>query len=865
MTFVRKTENVVAAVCGFCVALLVACSFPGGAALAAEVVSPHSSTNDHWAFKSPVRPAIPSVKKTNWLRNPIDNFILAKLEANQLSPSPEANRVTLIRRLSFDVIGLPPSPEEIAVFVADKRLNAYEKLVEQLLGSPRYGERWARHWLDVVRFAESDGFETNLQRPNAWPYRDYVIRSLNEDKRYDEFILEQLAGDTLGRDEATGFIVGGPWDRVKSPDINLTLQQRNDELHDMVSTTGSAFLGLTVGCARCHNHKFDPISQTDYYAMQAVFTGVQHGDRVLRKPDYEQRVKAADELRPLLAELNKKLERFEPLAQIQPSSPAGVTASATDSSASLATNRFSHLRPPVHPRKNVDRFASVEAKFVRFTILDTTDVEPCIDELEVFTAEEKPRNVALAEKGAKATASGTYVGSDLHKLENINDGKYGNGRSWISNEKGKGWVQIELPEKVLINEVLWARDHEEKFSDRLATKYRIEMSTEPYNWKLVASSDDRRPYKAGAKLASDYSADGLPAGTAEELRGLLDQKRKTEKQLEELTDFQQVYAGKFVDPERTYRLFRGDPMQKREAVKPAALSEFGQRIELPENAPEAGRRLALARWIIDPQNPLTVRVMVNRLWQHHFGEGLVGTPSDFGRNGIKPSNAELLDWLATEFMARGWSLKAMHRLILLSSAYRQSSTPNPQATRVDSSNRLLWRFPPLRLEAEPIRDAILSVSGKLDLKMGGPGFDLFEPNENYVKVYNSKKEFGPADWRRMVYQSKPRMQLDDTFGAFDCPDAGQIAPKRNASTTPLQAFNLLNSSFILQQSNFFAERLKQDAGDDPKTQVRRAFRLAFGREASKGEVAMAVKLIKESGLKIFCRALFNANEFLYVF
>ena len=258
-------------------------------------------------------------------------------------------------------------------------------------------------------------------------------------------------------------------------------------------------------------------------------------------------------------------------------------------------------------------------------------------------------------------------------------------------------------------------------------------------------------------------------------------------------------------------------------------------------------------------------MIVNRLWQHHFGEGLVGTPSDFGRNGIQPSNPELLDWLATEFMARGWSIKEMHRLILFSSTYRQSSQPNPRASAIDASNRWLWRFPPTRLEAESIRDAILCVSGKLDLKMGGPGFDLFEPNDNYVKVYNSKKVFGPDEWRRMVYQAKPRLQLDDTFGAFDCPDAGQIAPKRNASTTPLQALNLLNSSFILQQSEFFAERLKKETGDDPKAQSQLAFRLAFGREPTKAEAAASAKLIKEDGLTIYCRALFNANEFLYVF
>jgi hypothetical protein len=257
--------------------------------------------------------------------------------------------------------------------------------------------------------------------------------------------------------------------------------------------------------------------------------------------------------------------------------------------------------------------------------------------------------------------------------------------------------------------------------------------------------------------------------------------------------------------------------------------------------------------------------MVNRLWQHHFGQGIVPTPSDFGLNGGKPSHPELLDWLADDFVAHGWSLKHVHRLIVLSATYRQASAAHAAGLAADAQDRLLWRYPPRRLEAEPLRDAILAISGKLDVRMGGPGFDLFEPNTNYVKVYTPKKEFGPAEWRRMIYQSKPRMQLDDTFGAFDCPDAGQIAPKRNSSTTALQALNLMNGRFLVQQAGFFAERLRREAGDDPAAQVRRGFRLAFGREPSAEESVAAVRLIREQGTTAFCRALLNANEFLYVY
>ncbi|MBI3415742.1 MAG: DUF1553 domain-containing protein [Verrucomicrobia bacterium] len=357
----------------------------------------------------------------------------------------------------------------------------------------------------------------------------------------------------------------------------------------------------------------------------------------------------------------------------------------------------------------------------------------------------------------------------------------------------------------------------------------------------------------------------MPAEVAAECVRLLAKRKETEAKLKQLTTMPKVYAGKFVQPEAMHRLHRGDPMQEREVITPGALSKFGARLDLADDTPEQLRRLALAKWISDPANPLTARVMVNRLWHYHFGQGLVTTPSDFGRNGARPSHPELLDWLASEFVARGWSLRAVHRLILLSATYRQTSAPDAKALSADASTRLLWRFPPRRLEAEAIRDAMLAVSGKLDLKMGGPGFDLFEPNSNYVKVYNSKQEFGPAEWRRMVYQNKPRMQLDDTFGAFDCPDAGQIAPKRNRSVTALQALNLLNSKFVMQQAGFLAERLEREAGTSRSTQVRLAFRLTFGRAATTAETEAATKLIAQEGLPMFCRALFNANEFVFVF
>ena len=885
----------------------------------------------HWSFQPITRPPLPVTLHASRFTNPIDAFITASLAKQHLSLSPPADRRTLIRRLYFDLIGLPPSPDEVRAFESDKSPDAYERLVDKLLASPRYGERWARHWLDVVRFAETTGFEVNTPRPNAWPYRDYVIRAFNEDKPYDQFILEQLAGDVVGEDAATGFLVAGPDDQVKSPDPVLTANQRADELHDIVSTAGSAFLGLTVGCARCHDHKFDPIPQTDYYAIKAVFEGVRHGERKLNTPETESKERELAAERVRLAEVERQLEELEPLAQ------TGV----------VDTN---HLRAPVNPRRNVERIAPVAARRLRFTTVKTTDAEPCIDELEVYTAEAHPRNVALASAGAKASASSVYPNSDIHRLEHLNDGKVGNSRSWISNERGKGWVELEFPEIVNIGRIIWGRDREQKFSDRLAVDYRIEVTMGSNDWRLVASSQDRLPYVAGRKPTAPSSFAGLSPEQATAAKKLGVERAELESRIAELTRVPMIYGGTFpADPEPTYRLHRGDPMQKREAVRAGALrvipvkfdavstgsrrrEEAEGQIRNPKSeirnfnglltsaatnlTSNQSRRLALAEWITDPANPLTARVIVNRVWQYHFGEGLVNTPSDFGVNGGRPTHPELLDWLATELVdpvkslngsivksvertdagasfndstierfnvstlhpsnasalqrfnastPRPWSLKQIHRLIVTSATYRQSSASRKECLAMDAGARLLWRFPPRRLEAEPLRDAILAVSGKLDLKMGGPGYSFFEPNDNYVRVYTPRREWTPDTFRRMIYGTVVRQRPDGVFGAFDCPDGGQIAPRRSRSTTPLQALNLLNSSFMMQQAGFFADRLRREAGTDQRAQVRRAFQLCFGREPDRLEVEAAIKLHGGEGLAALCRALFNASEFVYVY
>jgi hypothetical protein len=1049
-------------------------SWPDTASAADDVAS-------HWSFRPVLRPAIPPIVDPaplhRWARNPIDSFIAERLlrevaatpavlsqaeyerSSSPLEPSPEADRATLIRRLSFDLLGLPPSPEETEEFITDPHADAYERLVDRLLASPHFGERWARHWLDVVRFAESDGFETNQPRPNAWPYRDYVIRAFNDDLPYDQFVTEQLAGDMLGADEATGFIVGGAWDRVKSPDPGLTAQQRADELHDMVSTTGSAFLGLTVGCARCHNHKFDPISQTDYHAMKAMFAGVQHGDRPMQASDFPQREKQIASINTELAQVESTLRAFEPLAFVprtpraadqslllldddtqDPASPdlpsvtqlvpriglepnragtgrgqAGDSGSSSrlpnlgrnysywnrvagkdvftwnpraagtfhvwiswgcgwmthaadaryvlDLDGDLATRddqreiarvdqrRFAdgtggdekqplwsdfrsagiheftaesrlilrggdtdayvtadliclqhaasadqsdpqqldqgasthpRLRASVHRKSNVERFAPINAKFVRFVIEQTNNgSQPCLDELEVFTTGPAPRNVA---RDAAVSSSSNLPGYEIHQLKHVNDGRYGNSASWISNEPGRGCVQLEFPQPVEIDRVIWSRDRPEngQYVDRIPTKYRVEAGLAPDALFAVATSEDRLPIERNLPLLPPRI--GLAEHERLEASQLAARQAALSRSLAQLTVMKQVYAGRFVTPEPTFRLHRGDPLQPREPVAPAGLASFGAPLKLALDATEATRRRQLAHWMTDRSHPLTMRVLVNRFWHFHFGQGLVTTPSDFGRNGAKPSHPELLDWLAMEATAPAvtseatspvvsalapgnstTSPKRMHRLIVSSATYRQRSDAHPEGLRIDAGSRLLWRFPPRRLEAEPLRDSILTICGNLDDRMGGPGFDLFEPNTNYVKVYNTKHEFGPAEWRRMVYQAKPRMQLDDTFGQFDCPDAGQITPKRNSSITALQALNLLNSHFIVQQSDLFARRLELDCGPDALDQVQRAFSLAFLRDPTDDERSASVEFIAQHGLPAFCRAILNANELLFVY
>lgn len=815
-----------------------------------------SEQRKHWAFQQIGKPDVPTVPEgwpADWHRNPIDAFIASRLSNQNLIPSHRARPAVLMRRLWLDMLGLPPSPDAVKAFSANTSTDAWKQLVDQALASPHYGERWARYWLDLVRFAETDGFETNRERPHAWPYRDYVIRSLNNDKPYDQFLREQLAGDTMGVPEATAYLVAGPVDIVKSPDIALTLMQRQNELDDMIGTTSTAFLGLTVACARCHNHKFDPIRQTDYYGMQAIFTGIRHGNRTM--PPTPARQQELSQLDSEIAQLQNKLKPF--------------------------LKQGSTLRPAVTSAFNEELFEPVEAQQIRFTITATNSSQPCIDELEIFSG---TKNVALASNGATATCSSSLPGYDIHQLEHINDGKFGNTHSWISNENGAGWAQIELPQPATIQRITWARDRENRFSDRLATGYHIEVAMQPGQWKTIASSEDRQPFGTKnhppeydfTRFTSDQAADG---------QSLLAQLQTAEARRQQLQATSIVYAGNFEAAQPTYRLFRGEPMAKREQVAPSAVSFLGK-LPVSDQTPEQQRRAALADWITSPDNPLTARVIVNRVWQWHFGTGLVSTPSDFGKGGVSPTHPELLDWMARQLIDHNWSIKHIHRLILTSATYQQSSQPNQAGLRLDAGCRLWWRFPPRRLEAEPIRDSILSVTGLLDKRMYGPGFSAFEVELENVRHYFPKSTYSGDDFRRMIYQTKVRQEQDSVFGIFDCPDAASPVPSRSRSTTPLQALNLLNSPFILQQAEAFATQLTTDtkssstgslaAGalrpDEVHTShedtfvehINHAFWLCFSRSPTTEELTDSQQFIQQHGLTAFCRAILNSNEFLFI-
>ena len=710
----------------------------------------------HWAFIPPQPRAIPSVRQTGWLRTPVDAFILSCLEQSGLSPATPAERCTLLRRATIDLTGLPPTPDELAEFLADARPDAYERVVNRLLASPHYGERWAQHWLDLVRYAESNGYEVDSERPHAWRYRDYVAQALNDDKPFDRFVLEQVAGDELAKDldpianagllVATGFNRCGPVHLVSGntdPEVN-----RQEVLTEITNGVGAAFLGLTFGCARCHDHKFDPITQADYYGIQAFFAAAQPkevdiatvGEKAANKQQLE-------EVEKELAPLKKQVAALEAPYQ-----------------------------------KNLR-----EAKRAR--------LEPqYLDALAVAADKRTP-------------------------------------------EQKKQVEHAEILLKVSWDELVGALSPEDRAR---RARWREQMH----------EIESRRP---------------PPAATAWAIRD--DDKTPP-----------------------THILKRGDPKRKSEVVAPSfprVLSSDRTAISFPPIPLPPNHvlpsRTDLARWLTRPDHPLTARVLVNRIWQHHFGRGIVETPNDFGLRGAAPTHPELLDWLATEFVTHGWSIKHLHRLMVLSSTYQQSSRARPSelAEQKDPGNRLLWRMNRQRLEGEAIRDHALAAVGTLNHRLGGPMVRVPLEPEVYDLIFTEGEPDGlwpvtpdvREHTRRSIYLFAKRNVHLPLFEAFDQPDSLTSCPSRPVSTFAPQALIMMNGPFMQEQSKLFAARLVRECGAEAERQIDRAYRLALGRPARPAEKQTAVAFLakqaelaggSQAALADFCLALLNCNEFVYV-
>jgi hypothetical protein len=794
----------------------------------------------HWAFEPVTKPRVPAVNIPS--TNPIDAFIAARLSQHGLQMSAETDPRTFIRRVTLDLTGLPPTPEEVEAFVKEcgktpsSRLpeSTVAKLIDRLLASPRYGERWAQHWLDVIRYADTSGYEGNQIRASAWPYRDYVIAALNADVPYPRFILEQLAGDTLGMDAGTGFLVTPPFpSRIEVGQEEAAIAQaRFNGLDEVLQNVGSAMLGMTVGCARCHDHKFDPVTSRDYYRLAASFAGLRFVDRPWHSGAMPtEGIKAAE---AKLSQIRRDLAAFAAWRETEPITGADV-------------------------------FQPVRAKYVRLTVSTTVQkYAAAFDEIEVWTPAGQAlpsRNVGSARAGAVARSSGAEPLLNS-KDEFLNDERGGVTSCWIARSKdgvakgfGKGeiWVEIELPEPTLINRVAWRCDHDEQSSDLLPLRWRyvtdwtIEVAEQPGQWRPVVSEDRN---------------DGLEKTDFARRKKLEDQFAQAAQELWNLTH---IFAGRFRSPpEPMYVLSRGDPGQRRELTGPGGIDVLGG-YELPPDASESARRVALAKWLGSENHPLTARVLVNRVWRHHFGTGIVETPSDFGTQGERPTHPELLDWLASEFVARGWRLKELHRLVCTSAAYRQSSRPVEVAAKLDADSRFLWRFPPRRLEAEAIRDSVLFASGSLDQTPGGPGVNLYQPRlKREMGEWKPLASPGPDSWRRTIYLMRMRGADDGVFKPFDVPDCGQVRAKRSDSTTPLQALNLFNSPFIQEQAGRLAARVQREIGASLGRQVERVFALTLARSPGAKELAECQAIAEKHGLATVCRALLNSNEFLFL-
>ena len=865
---------------------------------------------DWWSLKPVVKPAL-----TTTAGNPIDAFLSAKLADKGLAMSPEADARTLCRRLYFDLTGLPPTPEEMDAFVDESNGSnaSYEKLVDKLLASPRYGERWARHWLDVVHFGETHGYDKDQPRPNAWPYRDYVIRAFTEDRPYARFVQEQLAGDVLfpGTADgiiALGFISAGPWDLIghaEVPEEKIDGKiARHLDRDDMVANTINTFCSMTVHCAQCHDHKFDPITSEDYYSLQSVFAALDRADRNYFPDDainarFETLRRGQQSADAALAAIEVPLREkagadFAALTRRIDGASAAKQGNATPdfgyhSAISAVQDATKWVQVDLGQRMNLERvtllpcyddFNSIGAGFgfpVRFKIEASDDPEFKTGVTLFWRQHDRTfmadfANPALAPfttNGAKDDGiAGRYVRVTATKLApRQNDFIFALAEMQVFDTAGANVAQGR-PVTALDSIEAPPRWRATNLTDGIAP--------------VAASADEREKLLNEREALLLSFADDATKGN----RGaLLAERERIAAELRKLPAPSTVYAGtvhtgsgSFVGtgasggkPRPIFILPRGDVKRPGREVVPGAISGvelLPARFDIPKDAPEGERRAALARWITDTKNPLTWRTIVNRAWQYHFGRGLVETPNDFGRMGALPSHPELLDWLAATFRDdMGGSMKKLHRLIVTSAAYRQSSSAiNEKAAQFDSGNTLLWRQNRRKLEAEAIRDSVLAVAGKLDLKMGGPSFQDFvvtHPEHSPHYEYQLADPENPALHRRSVYRFLVRSQQQPWMATLDCADPSMLVEKRNQTITPLQALAQLNNQLMVVMAKHFAARVDK-AGADMPAKITQAMRLAVQRQPTADELTTLATYADQHGLTNACRLIVNLNEFAFV-
>ncbi len=881
------------------------------------------SDSNWWSFQPLRKPQPPSPDSTpeHWQSSPIDRFVYARMKEAGLDPSPPADRRTLIRRAGYDLIGLPPSFEEISAFLDDSSPAAYEKLVDRLLASPRYGERWGRHWLDVARFAESEGFERDTLRENAWPYRDYVIRSFNRDKPYLDFAREQIAGDVLApvtRDGvvATGFLVSGPSDTVgfmSSVPVQREMV-RQEQMEEMIGTVSQTFLGLTINCARCHDHKYDPIPQREYYRMKAAFDGVWQGERDLLTPD-EQRTRRelVQPLQERIAELADRLAAIEAPARRRLLSRKADPATGAVAPSPLGQWTFDldgrdwagslHTEMSEKVVLAEGRLRAAEGTKPTESVVRTVPLSRDLREktLEAWIwvnqlPEKQIRVMRIhnTEKFLGAVVDGImYSGGDAKEWRNTSSSSFrtaeGNGTPETAEENrlvhiaicyaanhsirlyrdGKPYGEAYTPDvRIEVGRLQTYLAREGQVAFNLSEDVEIEEAR-LYDVALTAEQVEAS-YLTGIlnvrREELDEVMTPVERSSALELRAEL---KRLRARREAIPDPQKIYAADPRQPGSTYLLERGDPNAKQEKVSAGGLScvptvspEFG----LDADAPEADRRVRLAEWMANPRNPIFARTMVNRVWHYLFGRGLVENPNDLGFNGGPPTHRELLDWLADEFVRGGWSVKKLHKLIMMSQTYRQSSDWRKTAADIDAGNRLLWRHSPRRLEGEAIRDAMLVVSGQINWQMGGASFRPFQEEKkfNSFEMYTPVDSNEPAFNRRTVYRMNVASAASPLLDSFDCPNPNVKTPKRVVTTTALQALSLMNNAFVLRQARAFASRIEREVESDREHHVRRAFEIALGRTPGREELAWSEDLAAEHGLSSLCWGLFNTSEFLYV-